>query len=178
MQRGVLSMTLNFSILDLTMAAIILLLALRGALRGLILELSGLAAALLGFIVSGNTRIHIWAAGQIGVFLSDPAWGDFLAYIGIFIMVFILVSILFNLFDRLLAARAPNRTTRFLGALAGAVKGMCVCTLVLLCLRYVAPHSQIRRDSLLIPYINEFWTAVSRMTGGLQTLPDLGLLNL
>lgn len=171
-------MALTFSVLDLAMAAIILLLALRGALRGLVLELSGLTAALLGFIISGNVHVHAWGTKQINVFLSDPAWSDFLAYIGIFIMVFILVSILFNLFNRLLVARAPNRTTRFLGALAGAVKGLCLCTLVLLCLRYVAPHSKIRRNSLLAPYINDFWAAISRMTDGLQTLPDLGLLNL
>lgn len=161
--------------LDLVMAVIILLLGLRGMLHGFIAEISGLVALLMAVFAAGNSTLNGEVARLLSGILTDPAWAHLLSYVGIFIAVFLLAATLFRIADKILSAKTPNWVDRLLGLLAGGIKGVVFCTLLLVCIYYLAPDSQIRRGSMLAPYMNELWENISRATDGFHKLPELGL---
>lgn len=161
------------SVLDLVIAALLLLLAVRGMVRGIVPELGGVLSVFIAVIASGNKALHDWAAGWLAPLLDDPGWADFIAYIGVFFIVFILLRLLFQALERAFGERAPGWIDRGLGGMAGAVKGLIACTVLLVCLSYVAPDSRLRQDSFLAPYFAGFWEEVSEFTNGVHKLPDL-----
>ncbi len=170
-----LSLPSNINTLDLCMAGLILLVAARGALRGLMPEISGLVAFALGLLAAGNNHIHAEVVKGLGSMLDDPSWAHMLAYVVVFACTFIIGGVLLKIVEKILETRTPNVVDRILGGLAGAAKGVMLCTLILVCLHYMAPNSQIRRGSALAPYINEIWQAIDKATDGFHKFPNLAM---
>lgn len=158
-------------VLDLILACLMLLFAVRGLVRGIVPELGGVFSILLAVLAAGSRAIHEKTAGWFDALLPDPGWSDLAAYVSVFLAVFIVMRMIFQILERLASEKAPGWLDRGLGGLAGALKGLLACTLVLVCLAYMAPESNFRQSSLSAPYFNSFWSAVSDLTGGAHRLP-------
>ncbi|MDR2050434.1 MAG: CvpA family protein [Deltaproteobacteria bacterium] len=159
--------------LDLILAGLVLFMLIRGAARGVMAELAGLAALLLGFIAASNAGLHSLVAEKLSAFTGELFWSDVLARVLLFLLVSFLSLTLFNLLSRLFTAKAPGWLDRLLGALAGLAKGVLLCSFLLVFIHYLAPHSQLRLNSRLSPRINELWAGIENLTGGLQSFPSL-----
>lgn len=167
------NMPIQVGVLDLVLAGLLLLFLLRGLVRGIVPELGGVLSILLAVLASGSRPVHERATGWFDAILTDQGWSDLAAYVSVFLVVFILMRMLFQILERLTSEKAPGWLDRGLGAIAGAVKGIVGCTLILVCLSYVAPESDLRQSSMLAPYFNEFWAGVSELTGGAHKLPRM-----
>jgi membrane protein required for colicin V production len=160
-------------VLDLIITGLVLLFTVRGLVRGVIPELGGVLSVVSAVIAAGNRNAHDLVRSWFASLLPDPGWADLAAYIGVFLVLFVILRMFFQILERLVSRRAPGWIDRGLGGLAGAVKGLVACTLILVCLAYTAPESGFRRDSLLAPGFNSFWSGVSGLTGGSYKLPAL-----
>lgn len=169
------SMPFAIGLLDLVIFGLLLLFAVRGLVRGLVPELAGVLSILLAVLLAANNALHSALAGFMQKLLPDPGWADFVTYILVFVAAFILLRMVFQILERALTSHAPGWLDRGLGGLAGTLKGLVACTLLLICLAYVAPDSQFRRESRLAPYFNDFWEELSELSGGIQQLPKLSL---
>lgn len=167
------NMPVQVGALDLILAGLLLLFTVRGLVRGLVPELGGALSIPLAVFACGNSSLHGLAADWFAALLPDPGWADFAAYAGVFLAVYVVARLIFQILERLVSDRAPGWLDRGLGGLAGAVKGLLAGTLLLVCLAYAAPESDFRQSSLLAPWFNEFWDGVSELTGGAQKLPRL-----
>ena len=169
---------LQFGILDLILAGFLLLFTLRGLARGLVPELGGLLSLLIAIGVSGSKPVHEAVTGFMENLLPDPGWAGFAAYVVVFIGLFIILRMLFQMLERVFSKQAPGWLDRGLGALAGFAKGIVACTIILVCLAYIAPESNFRQSSLMASYFNGFWHGVSSLIGGGHKLPELSMLEM
>lgn len=167
------NMPIQPGILDLVIFGLMLLFVVRGLVRGIVPELGSVLAILLAVLVSGSRAPHELAAGWFDTLLPDKGWSDFAAYVSVFLAVYLVMRMVFQILERLVSEKAPGWLDRTLGGLAGSIKGLLACTLILFCLAYAAPDSELRRSSLLAPHFNSFWSAVSDLTGGAYKLPKL-----
>lgn len=161
--------------LDIVLAALLLLFTVRGLVRGIVPELSGVLSILLALFAAGNRSLHNLAASWLDNVLPDSGWSDFVAYIVIFLAVFIIVRMLFQIVENLVTDKAPGWIDRLLGGAAGAVKGFAACTILLFCLAYIAPESSFRQTSVLAPYLDSLWGSLSELSDGMHKLPDLSV---
>ena len=171
------NMPVQVGVLDLIILGLLLLLTVRGLVRGFVPELGGVLSLLLAIVAAGSLRLHEAVAGWFASLLPDPGWADLASYAAVFLVVFIILRMVFQILERLVSDKAPGWLDRGLGGLAGAIKGLGACTVILVCLAYAAPESKLRQASILAPKINSFWNAVSDLSGGAYKLPRLAVLN-
>lgn len=162
--------------LDLGMGGLILFLALRGALRGLKAELSGLAAFCAGIAAAGNPVLNSLVRQALDDFLGGAFWGGALVWIILFIVAGILAQLLLSILGRIIALKLPGRPARLFdvlgGAVAGCGKGVLLCALFLALFCRFAPDSAAaqRSSSRLFTPIYELWEKISDMP---QAAPGL-----
>lgn len=171
------NMPVQVGVLDLILLGLMLLFAVRGLVRGFVPELGGVLSLLLAVLAAGSSGLHDLVTRWFAALLPDAGWADLAAYIAVFLVVFVILYMLFQILERLVSDKAPSWLDRGLGGVAGAVKGLVACTLLLVCLAYVAPESNFRQASILAPKFNSFWASISDISGGSHKLPDLSVLN-
>lgn len=106
--------------LDGVLLAVLLMSCLLGLWRGVIRETMALAAWLLGFLLSSKYAADM--AMQL-----PPDWGDKLRYLAGWLMVFVAVwlgvSLLSALVQRLVAVVGLGLLDRFMGGVFGVIRG-------------------------------------------------------
>lgn len=162
----------GFSTIDICLGVIILYCALRGLLRGFIAELMGLIGIILGFALAGNPQIHHEAVQLLSNIINAPDLVPLISYVGVFAVAMFVLRLFARLLSSVLAKLGGGNLNKFFGLFAGAVKGVILCTLILLCLHYLMPDQNLHGSSELVPYINKFWTWVSDVTGGAHRIPQ------
>lgn len=161
----------SVNILDALLVVVFVYFVLRGMVRGFIMELSGLLAFVLAFAVAGNQAVHNRVAELFGQLLSDPSWSGLLAYVMVFLTVYFLINLAGHALNRALTESGGGAAARTGGGLAGLAKGFVLATLVLICLNYMAPHSQLRAESSLAGGIASIWDWVGNISGEYYRLP-------
>lgn len=106
--------------LDGVLLAVLLMSCLLGLWRGVIRETMALAAWLLGFLLSSKYAADM--AAQL-----PPDWGDNLRYLAGWLLVFVAVwlgmSLLSALVQRLVAVVGLGLLDRFMGGVFGVIRG-------------------------------------------------------
>jgi membrane protein required for colicin V production len=129
----------NIPIIDIVFAAIILVLAIRGAFRGIIEELSAMAALVLGIMAAlafraqlgGFIRGH-WASlktiwnGRLYAWLPDV-----LAFLGILVAVYFVIKLVGVLLKEISRHILLGGLDHFLGLAFGALEGLTAVALLL-----------------------------------------------
>jgi membrane protein required for colicin V production len=120
--------------LDVIFAVLVLLLMIRGALRGLIRELLVTASWVLGIL--GGVFFHKNGAAFIRTkILSEvPVLPEILAFIAIFLIVFLLMRILERILKDIVEGVNLGGADRALGILFGFIEGIALTGLVLFAL--------------------------------------------
>jgi membrane protein required for colicin V production len=120
----------GFAVIDIIFAGLIVLFTIRCYLRGLIREFFSMAAVVLGLLAS----LFFYKNGAIFIrdrFLNMKIIPEILAFIALFLIVFIAVKILEHLFHDIIQGIQLGGVDRILGILFGLAEGILVVCLFL-----------------------------------------------
>lgn len=141
-------MTLNY--FDVAMISILSLFSLRGLLRGFVGEVAGLMGIVGGIWIAH--RSYQWVAGYLD-FIPDLTWRNLAAYALAFLAVLLAVGLLARLLRQILAFSFVAWVDKVAGFLMGLLKGLVICSVLLLLLERFLGDAAFMRDSLVLPYL-------------------------
>ena len=136
---------MHFDYFDITIAAIVVILGIKGFVNGFIREVSGLIGLVAGVYFA--SRLSDTAAAFIDknfLHLQQIALLKLLGFLAVLIMIWLGAVILGAIIAKL-SNSTPNLLSRFLGFLAGATKYFIVFALIVTALS----NTQLVRDKLL-----------------------------
>ncbi len=136
---------MHFDYFDITIAAIVVILGIKGFVNGFIREVSGLIGLVAGVYFA--SRLSDTAAAFIDknfLHLQQSALLKLLGFLAILIMIW-LGAVIFGAIIAKLSNSTPNLLSRFLGFLAGGTKYFIVFALIVTALS----NAQLVRDKLL-----------------------------
>ncbi len=148
------------TLVDLAVLAILAVSALLGLSRGLVRELLGLASwVLAGYCAYrfGPQAIP-WASQAIG----NPDIAEPAAYIGVFVLFLIVLSLVSNLLGRMVRVSALGGLDRTLGLLYGLARGAAVLVAIYIPVSLALPperwpEAALRARSLPLIYDGAVW---------------------
>jgi membrane protein required for colicin V production len=121
----------SVAVIDIIFAVLILIFIVRCSLRGFIGELMSMASVVLGLL----TAFLFYKNGGLYIrekFMPDmKVIPDILAFIALFLIVFILIKILELMLKEIIEGIRLGGADRFLGILFGLVEGIIVVSLIL-----------------------------------------------
>ncbi len=119
--------------IDVVFLIIIAFLTIRGALRGFVKELLSMAGIILG-VVAG-----LLFSGVVAEFLADRFgggdWLQIVAFLGLFVIVYIIVKIFENALNNLVERIHAQSLDHALGLFLGVIEGVLACFVVILLLQ-------------------------------------------
>lgn len=121
------------NVLDFICIAVIAVAAIRCAFRGFITEILSMAAVILGIVGA----IFFSRAGAVLIenYLGETAWNQIIAFLAIFVLVYLVVKLVERALHSILERIRLERLDRTLGLLLGVVEGAIVVSLIVYLLR-------------------------------------------
>jgi membrane protein required for colicin V production len=113
------------TILDYVLLIILLIFAVMGFVRGLISQLFSVVGIVLGFVLSKLYYVKVASLIQL-----DPGYGNVIAFVSVFLAVFLVVKILGLLVEKLFKIAKFSLFNRTCGLLLGLFKGFIVCVVI------------------------------------------------
>ena len=144
-------MMTGLSILDWGFVVVIVISVLSAAAQGFFYELFALAGAVLGYLVAAweYPRLAAWYMRYV-----NSGWA---ADIAGFMTIFIAFALLGGLVGRLARWAVHGVGLRWfdrvLGGLFGAIRGLAVCTVIVLALASFSPTSRYLQNSRIAPFL-------------------------
>lgn len=123
---------MNFAVVDIVFAGIIVLFVLRCIVRGFVSEIMFLVSLVFGLLSS------IFFFRTVGEFIRErfmpevATVPEVIAFIALFLFVFIIARILETILKGIIRGFGLGRLDRFLGAIVGVAEGIVVICLILL----------------------------------------------
>lgn len=116
--------------IDVVFAIVIVILAIRAAIRGFVKELLGTAALILGIVAA--VLLSGLAAQIIENWIGESVWSQVIAFLAVFLIVYIVVKIFEGALNRLVERIHLDQLDHALGLFLGIVEGLVVAFLLLL----------------------------------------------
>ena len=144
--------------LDIIIAIILFLFGLKGLRKGLIIEVVTLLAFAVG--IYGAMHFSDFTAAHLQDFMDiNPKYINTVAFVLTFILLVILVNLIGRWITNLIKAMNLNFWNKLGGAVFGAVKGVLLCSVLLMVLTNFqligVVKSEVREQSLLYPYVEK-----------------------
>ncbi len=149
--------------IDIVFGIVILFMGIRAAIRGFVRELLGTGAFILGVVVamvfSGS------AAGLIDQYMGPSIWSQVIAFLALFLIVYLVVKIFESALNRLIERIHLDQLDHALGLFLGLIEGVVVVFVLLLLIQlqpFFAPESLIAGSLTarllvpLMPFVSEF----------------------
>jgi len=121
---------MDFAGIDVVFAIIVVILAFRAAIRGFVKELLGTAALFLGIIIA--VLFSGLVAQVIEEYMGPTIWSQIIAFLGLFLVVYLIVKIFESALNRLIEKIHLDQLDHALGFFLGIVEGLVVVFLLLL----------------------------------------------
>lgn len=121
------------SALDFVFLAIIAILTIRAIVRGFVREFMSVAGLVLGIVVA--ILFSSVVARKLVPYLGASGWTQIAAFLGLFIVVYLIVKLFESGLNRLVEAINLDSLDRALGFFLGIVEGLIVVFVVLLLMR-------------------------------------------
>ncbi|MBN1412086.1 MAG: CvpA family protein [Spirochaetales bacterium] len=138
---------MTFNYLDLILAGIIVVLAVRCIFRGFVEEFLSMAALIFG--IGGGVffsgMLGNILAGWIGKTMWNPLIGFLAAFIIIYVLIKILEGALHNFFDRF----NLEKLDKVLGFLLGLVEGVLMAAVIVFILHWLREFPFLNTDAVL-----------------------------
>ena len=148
---------MELAAIDIVFAIIILILAIRAAIRGFVKELLGTAALILGIVAA--VAFSGLAAQLIENLMGESVWSPVIAFLVIFLLVYLVVKIFETALNRLIERTHLNQLDHALGLFLGVVEGIVVVFVFLMLIQiqpFFEPES-LMADSIfariLLPFM-------------------------
>ncbi|MDR2476194.1 MAG: CvpA family protein [Treponema sp.] len=122
---------MNFAVIDIVFAALIVIFTVRCALRGFIGELLSMAALVFGLLAA------LFFYGRGGEFVRGKFMPnlqiipEIIAFIALFLIVYVAIKILESILKEIIEGVRLGRVDRFLGMFFGMFEGIIVVSLLL-----------------------------------------------
>lgn len=155
--------------LDIIFVLLIAGFGLRGLFHGLIMEVTGIAGLLIGFVAANQFYPQIALRMD---FIAEPQWRAIAAYLAVFAAVFIVINLLGRLLRKVAAISLLSWLDALLGAVAGMIIGLLFSALLLVIIQTVSPRAAFLRTSKLVPYVVMF---IERGSAVLPNIKQHGL---
>ena len=149
--------------LDIIFIVLLVGFAIRGILRGMIMEVAAIAAFIVGFIVANKYYIRLSEHIQ---FISDRQWRVIAAYLIVFVIAFACVNLIGVILRKAVSISLAAWFDYVAGGIIGLVKGLLLCFLLLALVQVALPDAGFLKGSKLAPYLR------SMMDKGRAALPD------
>jgi len=142
---------MGLSILDWGFVFVVALSVLVAANQGFFYELFALAGAVIGYLVAAweYPRVAMWYLR----YLSSAWVADIAGFFTIFVVFALLGSIVGRIARWAVKGIGLRWFDRVLGGLFGAVRGIAVCTVVVLALASFTPTSPYLQQSRIAPFL-------------------------
>lgn len=165
---------MSFATLDIAIAALILLSAIIGLVRGLVKEVLSLVAWAAAFIVA------IFFSAELGEILPGT-WGSSalrqaLAFVILFVGALVIAGILQWLIGQLVESTGLSGTDRVLGFLFGSVRGLLIALVALIGLEQIAGEAPWWQEARLPGEILAFEDEVRDLFGQAQSFVEEDIL--
>jgi len=168
---------IDFNYFDVTIAAIVLILGIKGFMNGFIKEAFGLVGLVGGVYFA--SRLSTEAADFINstfVHIENTALLKLLGFLSILIIVWLSATILGSIFSKLTAVSGLGFLNRFLGFIVGGGKYFLIFALIVTALSNVTlvkdNLEKYVKDSILYPYLKMAGSSLIHLDP-----KDLGLEN-
>jgi membrane protein required for colicin V production len=158
---------MEFQIIDIVFCVLMLLLALRCLLRGIIREMFSMAQWVLGFAAAFflHRSVAAWLAEKY--FPGQKYVPEILAFAGIFIAVFVIILILEKMLRDIVEGIHLGGVDSFLGAIFGLAEGLMLAALILwfLLMQPVFDATPVLQNSFFARLLSPFIGAVKNAAG-------------
>ena len=122
---------MNFAVMDIVFAALIVIFTLRCALKGFISELMSMASLVLGLLAA----LYFYKNGgefvRMKFMPGMKILPEVIAFIALFLIVFLAIKLLELMLKEIIEGIRLGGADRFLGILFGMVEGVIVVSLIL-----------------------------------------------
>ncbi len=121
---------MQFAGIDIVFAIIVVILAFRAAIRGFVKELMGTAALFLGIVIA--VLFSGLVAQAIDEFIGPMIWSQIIAFLGLFLVVYLLVKLFEGGLNRMIERVHADKLDHALGFFLGIAEGLVVVFVILL----------------------------------------------
>ena len=154
---------MTIATLDIAIAALILLSAIIGLVRGLVREVLSLVSWALAFVIA------IFFSAELGAILPE-SWGSdalrqAIAFVVLFVGSLVVAGILQWLIGQLVESTGLSGTDRLLGFLFGSARGLLIALVVLVGLEQIAAEATWWQEARLPGEILAFEDEVRELFG-------------
>ncbi|WP_455382805.1 CvpA family protein [Salinispira pacifica] len=148
--------------LDIVFIILLILVVMRAMFRGFVHEFMSMAALILGILAA--VLLSGVVAVKLAPFLGGSYWTQIVAFLGLFLVVYVVVKIFEGGLNRLVERINLNSLDRALGFFLGVAEGLILIFVIILVMRAqpffdlqgVVSHSVFARALLpLMPYANQ-----------------------
>lgn len=149
--------------IDIVFGIIILFMGIRSAIRGFVKELLGTGALILGVVVAMVFSGSV--AGIIDRSMGPSIWSQVIAFLGLFLVVYLVVKLFESALNRLIERIHLDQLDHALGLFLGLIEGAVLVFILLLLIQvqpFFAPESLIAGSLAarllvpLMPVVSEF----------------------
>lgn len=145
------ALPLGINYFDVLLLALMLLFAVRGGIRGLVDEVAGLVGLILGVYAAG-----LWYTPfglRMAPAFRDTGWAYMLAYGLILVAVMVGVALLAKVLHKILKFAYADWINHLCGGVAGLLKGVLVCVVIVALLDFFLQGAEFVRASQIAPQV-------------------------
>lgn len=124
---------MNFELIDIFFAVIVLISALICTAKGFIKEIFGKAAWIIG--VLGGLALYPTVSPYLIVYIKNKILSDITAFIILFIVIYLILKLIQALVNAIFSGQVFHGLDRSLGFFLGILEGLFVCFVIILILR-------------------------------------------
>jgi len=155
----------SFATIDIVFAILIVVLAVRGAIRGFVAEFGSVAALFLG--LGGAIALYKSLAVLLGRWFGVSIWNPLIAFLVLFLLIYLVVKALERLLAALFDKLDLERLDRAVGLFLGLAEGLLLVGVLLFLLNWL-PFVDTRgllRDSLFARLLSPLLPSPERLFG-------------
>jgi len=150
------------NLFDIVVVVILCFCLIRGGFRGLIKELSSIVGVLAGFY--GAYTYYPRLAAILAKWITDDGFRNILAFMAIFCVVFIAISVLGIIIRYILNTAASGWVDRMGGVFFGLLKGGLIVAVLFIALTAFLPRgTPLLQQSRLSPYVARYAEVMAQM---------------
>ena len=157
---------MGFAGIDIVFGILLIFAAMRGGVRGFVREFMSMAALILGI------GLAVVFSGQVAVlvneYLNAAAWSQVIAFLGLFLGVYLLVKVFETALNRLVERINLDNLDHALGFFLGVAEGMLLIFVILLLLQVqpVFSADAVVRGSIFAEALLPLLPYASQLLGG------------
>jgi membrane protein required for colicin V production len=122
---------MSFALIDIVFVVLLVVLAIRGAIRGFVTEIGSVAALVVG--LGGAILFYKPLAALIGRMFGNSMWNPLIAFLVLFLLLYMVIKVLEHLLHAVFDKLNLERLDRAIGFFLGLAEGLlAVCLLLFL----------------------------------------------